>query len=510
MKWSDGAPLTWDDWLFWFQDMIEDENIALPRQTGTHPGGEAMKTTKLDDYTLKCSFAVSNPLFLEVLSRGSGGRATSFQVIPSHYLKQFHYKYNTALKATDRDALLDHYNTRYTFPDMPSHGAFVVKETVLRENMVMKRNPYFWKVDPEGNQLPYMDEVRVRFMADAEVRKLAASNGEVDFGDAGTIKDIAVMKENEAKGGYRTILYRVGDNIQSGLMMLFCVGDPGLNELIWNQNFRLALSWAIDRARINDVVFLGAGKPRQATQMPYGAEFQSERGQKVLDDWTNHAMAHEPETAKRLLDEINVKDVNNDGFRERPDGTPLEIIVDVSVTDAYNLDAFKLVKDDYAQVGLNMIVNAIDGAVLNQRVLNCETGFRARGGTGGGLWIAQSFWTPVENTEYCIFGQPYGQWYQSGGKQGIAPPPGSAIERLQDLYTEAITVVDATKRDNMVLDGYQIHIDEGPFNIGIVGDTVRPFVATNTLKNVQEFGLTGSGVFGFPANLDPDQWYKEG
>jgi ABC-type transport system substrate-binding protein len=54
MKWSDGAPITWDDWLFWFNDMIEDENIGLPRQTGTHPGGQAMTTAKLDGSVKYC------------------------------------------------------------------------------------------------------------------------------------------------------------------------------------------------------------------------------------------------------------------------------------------------------------------------------------------------------------------------------------------------------------------------------------------------------------------------
>jgi len=510
IKWSDGEPLTWDDWLFWFYDMIEDAKVALPRQSGTHVGGVAMKTEKLDDFTLKCSFAGPNPLFLEMLSRGAGARSSSWQFVPAHYMKQFHYKYTPA--ATETKDLLDRYNdpSRHTFLDMPTFCAMKVKEITLRESMVLERNPYYWKVDTEGNQLPYLDGSQIRFMADAEVLKLAATNGEMDFGNVGGVRDIAVMKENEAKGNFKVVLFKRGDNIEAGLMPLFCIADEGLKELIWNVKFRQALSWAIDRDKVNDIVFLGTAKPRQATQMPYGPEFQTERGKKVLAEWEAHCRDYQPETAKKLLDEIGVKDVNNDGFRERPDGTPLEIVVDVAVTSPNYVESFKLVTDDYAKVGLKMVMNTIDGTVINQRIVNCETAFRARNGTAGGLYIAQSFWTPVENTEYCICGQPYGQWYQSGGKQGLPPPPGSMIERLQQIYTDAIKVVDPKKRDDMVLDGYQIHIDEGPFNIGIVGDTVDPYAVKNTLKNVQEFGLTSSGVFGFPSTLDPEQWYKEG
>ncbi len=510
IKWSDGQPLTWNDWLFWFHDMIQDEKVALPRQTGTHVAGEPMKTTLLDDYTLKCNFAAPNPLFLEVLSRGSGSRATAWQVVPAHYLKQFHYKYNKALKDTEVQDLLDRYNTRYPYTDMPVFSAMKVKELTLRESMVLERNPYYWKVDTEGNQLPYLDGEQVRFMGDAEVLKLAARNGEMDFGNVGGVRDISVMKENEAQGNYKVVLYRRGDNIEAGMMMLFCIADEGLKELIWNIKFRQALSWAIDRDKVNDIVFLGTAQPRQATQMPYGPEFQTERGKKVLAEWTAHCRDYHPETAEKLLDEIGVKDVNNDGWRERPDGTPLEIMVDVPVTSPNLVESFKLVTDDYAKIGLKMVMNTIDSTVLSQRVGNCECAFRARNGTAGGLYIAQSFWTPVENTEYCICGQPYGAWYQSGGKEGLPPPPGSMIEKLQQIYAEAITVVDGAKRDDMVLDGYQIHIDEGPFNIGIVGDTIDPYAVKNTLKNVQEFGLTSSGVFGFPATMDPEQWYKEG
>jgi peptide/nickel transport system substrate-binding protein len=511
IKWSDGKPLTWDDWLFWFNDMIEDAKIALPRQTGTHIAGEAMKTKKVDDFTLTCTFAAPNPLFLEMLSRGGGARSSCWQIVPAHYMKQFHYKYNTAVKDTDTKAILDRYNSpsRYTFFDMPAINAWVVTELKQREYATLERNPYFWKTDKEGNQLPYIDKVQYKFMGDAQVLLLSATNGEADFGYVGGIKDIATAKANEAKGGYKVNLYNRGDNIEAGLMPLFCVADPGLNALIWNKKFRQALSLGIDRNKVNDIVFLGSAKPRQATQMPYGPEFQTERGKKVLADWTKHVADYKPEEAKKLLDEINVKDVNNDGWRERPDGSKLEIIVDVAVTSSNYVESFKLVKDDYQKIGLNLIMNVIDGTVINQRILNCECAFRARNGTAGGLYIAQSFWTPVENTEYCICGQPYGLYYQSGGKQGIAPPAGSPLEKLVKIYDDAIKVVDGKKRDDMVLDGYQIHIDEGPFNIGIVGDSVDCYVIKNYLKNVQTFGLTSSGVFSFPNTLDPEQWYLD-
>jgi len=134
---------------------------------------------------------------------------------------------------------------------------------------------------------------------------------------------------------------------------------------------------------------------------------------------------------------------------------------------------------------------------------------RARNGAASGLIVAPAHWTPVENTGYTIFGTPYGVWYQTKGAQGMAPPPGSAIERLQKIYGEAILIRDPEERNNKILDGYQIHIDEGPFQIGIVGNTLGPVVVKRGLKNVPGYGLIESNVYGYPSTADPEQWYWE-
>jgi peptide/nickel transport system substrate-binding protein len=509
VKWSDGAPFTWDDWLFWWNDMINDTKVNLPRQTGTHTVGGAMKTDKIDDFTLKLTWPDPNPLFIEVISRGSGARASGWQIVPAHYMKKFHPKYNTAIP--DTKELLDRYNNRRLYPDMPTYSCYMLKEYKQREYMTLVRNPYYWKTDTEGNQLPYIDTVNVKAVADNEVLKLLAINGDVDITrDAFGIKDIALMKENEKKGSYRTVLLKCGDAVNAGTIIYYCGPDKKLVNLLWNQKFRQALSWPINRERMNDIVFLGTAKPRNFVMWTDGPEFASPRGQKIMKEWSTNWATYQPDTAKKLLDELGVKDVNNDGYREYPDGTPLEITVDVDVASPYDPDCHKLAQEDYKAIGIKYTLNVISATVLEQRATNCETVFRSRGGAAGGLFIAQGHWTPVEAQSYCICGYPYGQWFQTGGKQGLPPPPEAPwMKKLQDIYAEAIIIADPVKRTERLLDGYQVHIDDGPIQLGFVGDTVQPGIIHNKLHNVQDYAIVCSGVFGYPGTLDPEHWWKE-
>jgi len=354
--------------------------------------------------------------------------------------------------------------------------------------------------------------VEIKIVQAPDLIPLSIIQGDVDFQIRQLeIKDTPLLIENQEKGNYEVRMWKRGDCSFATVDIQFCYinQDPAIGELLWNRNFRLAMSHAINRERINEIVFLGLSKPVQFTMFPDGPEFLTERGQKVLHDWQNLAREHDPEKAKALLDEIGVKDVNGDGMREKPDGTPLELILDIDVEGKAWVETMQLVKEDWAAVGLNLILNVIDGTVMTQRLETCESMLRTEESNASGLFIAQSTWAPVENADYCLGGQPYGQYFQSGGTAGIPAPEGSFLEKLQQIYAEAITIMDPDKRNDRLLDAYQVHIDEGPLTIGTVGDTTLPVIVKKTLRNVQAVGgPVGSGVYGFPGTADPEQWFK--
>jgi peptide/nickel transport system substrate-binding protein len=268
------------------------------------------------------------------------------------------------------------------------------------------------------------------------------------------------------------------------------------------------MSYAINRDRINEIVALGLAQPRQAALSPESPEFQSREGKKVYNEWVNAYASYEPETAAGLLDEIGVVDTDGDGFRERPDGTPLELIVDVGSGDTQSISAMDLVKEDWEAIGLKTIISPLEGSVMSQRTMAGEVMIRAWGSAAAwGLISAPPVWAPVEGVTYCMGGARFGQYYQTGGAEGIAPPPGSFLEKLQNLFTEAVQTVDPDEREAKLLENYRVHIDDGPLYIGTIGEHPSPVVIKNNFHNVPDFGIVASWDLAFPGTANPEQFF---
>jgi peptide/nickel transport system substrate-binding protein len=208
------------------------------------------------------------------------------------------------------------------------------------------------------------------------------------------------------------------------------------------------------------------------------------------------------------LDEIGVVDADGDGFRDRPDGTALELIVDIPATDSKSIDSMDLIKEDWEAVGLKTTLNVADGNVIEDRANAGEIMIRAWGSAAAwGLISAPTVWAPVEGYTWSIGGVRMGLYYQTGGAEGVPPRPGSALEKLQQAYTEIISTADPEERNAKLLEAYRIHIDEGPLTIGTVGEHVSPVVVKNNFRNVQETGLVASWDLGFPGTADPEQFF---
>ena len=510
IKWSDGDPLTVDDYLFWWNDMVLDEAVPVGAPGGTTVGGELMQVEKVDDFTLRYTFAAPNPLFLENHSRGHYHSAAF--VVPSHYLEQFHPKYNTDLE--DANDLVDRYNvgSRLHYPDMPTFGPWMLTEYQSGQRAVFERNPYYWKVDPDGNQLPYIDRMEVEITEGnpVELVALKAIAGELDIQVRDlALQDVPLVLENAEAGDYRVVMWNRGDYAWPWIILMYDHPDEGIVDLMYTQEFRQALSYAIDRDRINNITSLGLATARQFALSPESPEFQTEAGKKVYEAWSTSYANHDPDQAMALLDAIGVVDADGDGFRDRPDGTPLELIVDMIANDTKTVDAMDLIKEDWEAVGLKTVLNPISGDVMNQRAQAGEIMIRAWGSAAAwGLVSAATVWTPVEGVTYAIGGVRIGQSYVAPeAENAVNPRPGSMLEKLQNAYTELISIVDPAEREAKLLEAYQIHIDEGPISIGTVGEHVSPVIVKNNVHNIPDTGIVASWDLGFPGSADPEQFF---
>ena len=508
IKWSDGDPMTVDDYLFWWNDMVLDEDVPVNAPFGTTVQGELMSVAKVDDFTLHFSFPHSNPLFLEYKSRGS--YHSSIHIVPEHYMRQFHPKYSDAEDATE---LVNRYNfgSRMHYVDRPTLSAWMTVDFIDGQRLVLERNPYYWKVDTAGNQLPYIDRLEVQIPEGnaAELIVLKGIAGELDMQTRGVnMLDIPLLLENQEAGDYRIIIWNNGDYAWPWIIPMYDYPDEGIVDLMYTKEFRQAMSHAINRDRINEITSLGMGTARQFSLSAESPEFQTEAGTAFYQEWAASYASYDPELAGVLLDGIGVVDADGDGWRDRPDGTALELIVDIPATDANTIDRMDLIKEDWEAVGLKTALNIVAGAVVSERHLAGEIMIRAWGSAAAwGLVSAATVWTPIEGVTYSVGGARIGDYYNSGGERGVAPRPGSMLEQLQNAYTELISIVDADEREAKLLDAYRIHIDEGPITIGTVGEHPNALIVKNNFRNVPDFGLTAGWDLAFPGTADPEQFF---
>jgi len=278
-------------------------------------------------------------------------------------------------------------------------------------------------------------------------------------------------------------------------------------DLMYNQKWRQALSYSINRQRINDIVSLGMAVPRQAALSSNSPEFQTPEGKALFDEWAKAYATYEPDRAKKLLDEIGIVDKNGDGWRERVDGTALELIVEVDVTDKKSVDASDLIKEDWEAIGLKTVLNVGDATLITQKATSGQYMIWARGSNAAwGLISATAHWMPVGNNSWALAPR-IGLYYQSGGKDGIAPRPGSPLEKLQKLYPDMISTIDPIERTKKLLSAYRIHIDEGPLMIGVIGDHASPVLLKNNFRNVPDFGVVGPWDLAYPGTANPEQFF---
>ena len=508
IKWSDGDPMTVDDYLFWWNDMVLDENVPVNAPFGTTVQGELMSVEKIDDYTLHFSFPHSNPLFLEYKSRGA--YHSSLHIVPEHYMRQFHPKYSDAEDASD---LVNHYgwSSRLHHPGMPTIYAWMVTDYVEGQRLVLERNPYYWKVDTAGNQLPYIDRLDITIPEGSpnELVVLKGIAGEIDFQSRGVnLLDIPLVIENQEAGDYRVIIWNNGDYAWPWIMPMYDYPDEGIVDLMYMKEFRQALSHAINRDRINEITSLGMATARQFSLSAESPEFQTEEGAAFYQEWAASYASYDPELAGQLLDSIGVVDADGDGWRDRPDGTALEVIVDVPAEDTPTVDRMDLIKEDWDAIGLNTVLNIITWSVVSDRHFSGDIMIRAWGSAAAwGLVSAATVWTPIEGVTYSVGGARIGDYYNSGGERGVPPRPGSMLEQLQDAYTELISILDPDERNAKLLEAYQIHIDEGPITIGTVGEHPNALIVKSNFRNVPDFGLTAGWDLAFPGTADPEQFF---
>lgn len=490
-KWSDGEPLTADDVMFWYNDILLNEELS-PSPSGwmVNADGSTATVEKIDDYTVKWTFGQPNTAFLLDLANKDGADLSigNLAYAPAHYLKQFHPAYADAdaLQAMVDEAGFENWVQLFTLKalpqtnaDRPTTAAWAPdNSTVADQVFVLKRNPYYVGVDVEGNQLPYIDEVRFTFFADKEALNLAAVSGELDFQARHiNMSNYPVLKENEDKGGYHVVTWPTFGGSDAVIMFNQTYqNDPAVGELLRNKDFRVALSYALDREAIKELAFLGLGEARQGVPAPNHPYYPG-------DEYAYKYTEHDPDQANALLDSIGMTERDADGFRLMPNGEPLDIEIQVIPAFGNWTDVGQLAVEQWADVGVKAHVEVRERALgFQMRDTNDLMTEIWNEDTTGFPFSGQPKMDPRSDPA-LTFGPLFRKWYQTNGAEGMEPP--DEIKKLVEIIDEG-KISGRDRQIELAQELFKIWADN-IWEVGTVGLTPMiqgVVVVNNDLHNV--------------------------
>ncbi len=514
-RWSDGEPFTAEDVVFWYEDLILNKDIYPETPSRWLFAGKPMKVEAVDATTVRMTFPVPSP---GIVNRFAVDYGQPFQ--PKHFLAQFHIKYNPKANELAKERgfknwaeLLNNYYGGSDWKDVPSpllkgtdnrvsptlESHILVEETATGRHLVA--NPFFHMVDTAGNQLPYIDEIDEKYVPEKEVQNLKLVNGEVTYKiQALFIEDYPLLKENEKKGGYTVDLAAgLGTNVFYAFNVTH--KDPVLRKIFGDLRFRQAMSLAINREEINELVYLGQGEPMQATPAePLTVTFVSEEQKKYM-------IEYDPERAKALLDEMGLKDTDGDGVRERPDGKPLIVRIVYSNQGA-PVRLHELVRDYWGAVGVRVDLKEVSSDEYRAAANNNELDLTVwkNDGTSGPA-ISQDISRLVPPFGFYFnpgTGFLWARWKRTGGKEGIEPP--DEVKRLWELAEKFIQLPLGSEESNRIgAEIVDIHV-KNLWKIGTVGNVPGPVYHKNILRNFPRFTANSYDYYWAYA-YRPQQWY---
>jgi peptide/nickel transport system substrate-binding protein len=504
-RWSNGQPFTVDDVVFYFDDLLKNAELHPTVPAAWRVGGKPVEIERIDDLTFRLSFGGPYPGLLHYLATGGSFFAP---YAPKHHYAKYHIKYNPKANDEAKAAGAENWVKRFkqiwdrwkdtetinphavTRPTLESHILEVEANTQRRQFIA---NPYYFKVDSAGNQLPYIDRHHERFL-NKELQTLAILNGEVDQKAQGVdLESYPVLKQDEAKGGYRLTLPpgQVGDPIAFNITHK----DPVLRQIFGDLRFRQAMSLALNRKEMNETLWFGLGRPEAA--LPVGVPF-------VTDADRNHFIQHDPGRANQLLDEMGLKRGPN-RMRLRPDGKPLALLWEYSSQFA-SAGYVQLVQGYWRAVGVEVNLKEITTQLTRQKAVAGDADINMEWDVPfePNLISQVELYTPPYRQSSPLFGAAWREWHVSQGARGEEPP--AWVKRLYALEEEWKTVVPRSPRYMEIgREMVRINLDNMAI-IGTVAALPGPTVVSRKLANVREWTVQHynyARTYPFRA----DQWY---
>lgn len=484
-KWSDGEPFTADDYIFWREHIMGNDELVPVKPWWIMWGGEMATMEKVDDYTFTITFAQAFPTWPVALASSTvngylqGGRTGGGLYAPHHYLEQFHPDFagQEEVDAMAKEAGFDTWNLFFLSksdaamnPESPVMSPWKPVTIVASNELVFERNPYFWAVDTDGQQLPYLDGVSLELVEELEVLNLRAIAGNYTIqGRHIQFSKLPVIRENEAAGNYFVNFWSSSTRNPAAIYInQDWDADPEIAEYtVGSLEFRQALSLAIERSEINETYFLGVGTEASlcpANTPPY---FNSDR-------WDEKFGRFAPDESNAILDSIGLENKDSDGYRLLPSGKRLVLRIDaVSGSFLPYPEMAETLGQMWKDIGIQLVVNPVERSLWIERSEANEP-------------MMSLFETGEWNPETVARLIPDSRQAPLAAVWGNVPNPDPADydgpEWIKDQvlkHWEAIQTLDSAERRQKYIEGMEIMCD----NQAMLGMVVNVPVYTSLIKN---------------------------
>jgi len=455
IRFSDGQPFDADDVIFSFKVYL-DEDTHSPQRDLLVVGGKPISVEKVDDYTVRFGlpqpYAAAERLF------------DGFPILPKHLLEAS-YKSGSITQA---------WSVSTPPGQFAGLGPFRLKEYVPGERIVLERNPYYWKRDSAGNQLPYVDGLTFLFVPSEDAQVIRFLSGETDILSRFSAENFAALERQQSAKGYRT--YDLGPGLEYNFLFfnlndLSSVNLPEIaKKQVWFRDlrFREAVSAAIDRDAIVRLIFQGRAAPLTSQVTP---------GNKLWVDSALPPALHSPDRARELLKSAGFS-WKSDGSLVDQRGNAVEFSILTSSSNAQRAKMATIIQDDLNKLGMNVHVVSLDFGATVDRLLNTFDYEAAISGLADG--------DADPNTEMNV-------WLSTGGMHiwhiNESHPATPWETELDRLMNEQLVTLNYAKRKQLYDRVQQIVAQQLPMIC-----LVSPDILVGAKDRVGNF---------HPANLDP-------
>ncbi len=512
MKWSDGAPFTADDIVFFVDDLLNNPEFYPSPPSRFVVAGETMKAEKIDDQTVKLIFAAPYGTFLTELATPLAQEPV---IWAKHYCQQFHPTYNTDVQAmVDASEAVEDWPSlfrlkcgeveapnRWSNAERPTLDPWLITGdgyTAGSTQIIMERNPFFWQVDTDGNQLPYVDTITWSVVQDNQALLLEAVAGNIDM-QARRLSSPAnkpVLSEAAASKGFK--LYALTNSNSNSMAIHFnhTHKDPVMREFFRNKDVRIALSLAIDREEIIDIVYQGIGEPWQIGPRPEHVLYNEQLGRQHVD--------YDPDTANEMLDAAGYAERDSEGFRLFPDGRRITFNVNYTGIEQPDWgDSLEIIKEHWKDIGIDLNSSSVERSIYYSRGEANEHDFMVWGAPGGLDPTLDPRDVLAVHPQASWYAIPWTRWYLSGGTDGEEPT--ESMKTRLALYDAFKAEADQDKALDIFRQIHQMSADE----FEIIGVSIAPDligVVNVNLRNVPE-SMPSSWMYPDPAPTLPWTYY---